>query len=109
MDSGPICNEEILNVGLDLALEWGKDWLEPIQQRLAKKYPRLTEEELDGYNAVCRQAMDFSHSSVGDLADTRGLDVPYEEFVKLIRARLPWISDKNLSRAYSQGMYYIRK
>jgi hypothetical protein len=109
MSIDPIYNEEILNAGLNLAMEWGEDWLKPIQQRLARKYPGLTEEELNSYNEICRKAMKLSHSGIEDLSNKYGIDVPYEFFVKHIQGKLPWITEKNLSRAYSQGMYYIRK
>jgi hypothetical protein len=32
-------NDDILNAGLHLAMEWGEDWLTPIQERLGSSYP----------------------------------------------------------------------
>ena len=53
---------EVFNVGLNLAMEWGEDWLQPIQRRL----PIMT-------------------------------------------ARFQWVNTDNLSRLFSQGMYYAWK
>jgi hypothetical protein len=41
-------NEEILNTGLSLAMEFGADWLKPIQDRLSVKYSTLTQMERVG-------------------------------------------------------------
>ena len=50
--------EEILNIGLDFSMEFGKHWLEPIQKRLSKKISYLTQEELDNYNVICEKTRD---------------------------------------------------
>ena len=38
----PIMNTTILNEGLSLAMEWGEQWLCPIQERLATAHPELS-------------------------------------------------------------------
>jgi hypothetical protein len=53
---------KILNCGLHLAMEWGENWLRPIQQRLAKRFPQLTQSELYHYDSECRAAMEFGFS-----------------------------------------------
>jgi hypothetical protein len=57
-------NEEILNTGLSLAMEFGADWLKPIQDRLSVKYPTLTQMERVWYNTICREAMEKGHTSL---------------------------------------------
>ncbi len=52
-------DEQILNVGLDLALEWGMNWLQPIQERLAARFPPLTPAQLDSYDQLCREVMNW--------------------------------------------------
>lgn len=42
-------DREILNAGLDLAMEFGPSWMQPIQGRLASRYPHLSTTELDAY------------------------------------------------------------
>ncbi len=102
---------EILNVGVDLAMEWGPNWLADIQPRLVERHPELGAEALDAYDAACRAAMRWGHAQVpvhwqaagGDQAEAS------RRFDEAVRARYPWISEKNLSHLFSQGCYYAWK
>jgi len=98
-----------LNEGLHLAMEWGEDWLKPIQKRLSKSHPALSEDELNEINTVCQAAMRFGHSAVYELALKSGKDTKQEEFEATMLARYPWVSSNNLSHLFSQGMYYAWK
>ena len=46
-----------LNVGLNIAMEWGEDWLQPIQERLRAQFPKLDVATLDECNEICQAAM----------------------------------------------------
>jgi hypothetical protein len=104
-------DERILNVGLDLAMEFGKNWLQPIQTRLAKKFPTLSPAQLDEYERACREAMKFGHAQVpiqwrragGQEKSARRL------FDEVVLAAHPWITRTNLSHLFSQGCYYAWK
>jgi hypothetical protein len=102
----------ILNVGLDLAMAWGDDWLSPIQDRLARAQPELSRDDLDRYDEECRAAMDRGHSLVYDLSVRHELQ-PGDELWELFRTQAlrqdAWISDDNLRHLYSQGCYYAAK
>ena len=100
---------EVFNVGLNLAMEWGEDWLQPIQRRLHQRFASLTDAELDEANAICQEAMRFGHSTVYELAEHSGKDTKYEQFVPIMTARFQWVNTDNLSRLFSQGMYYAWK
>ena len=94
----------IVNEALHLAMEWGADWLKPTQPRLKILFPALGEEQLSEYDAAARAAMTFGTRYVYDHPDcTR------EQCAAAVRTRFPWVSDENLSRLYSQGVYYARK
>ena len=41
----------------------GKNWLNPIQERLGRSNPDLTHEELDEFNELARPTMKFRHDS----------------------------------------------
>lgn len=99
----------LLNDGLHLAMEWGSDWLQPIQERLAKKYPRLSKIELDEINATCQAAMSFGHGTVCDLVKEHGRDIAPQQFEPIMKSRYPWVDAGNMSRLFSQGMYYSMK
>lgn len=114
-------NDAILNQGLKLALAWGVDWLQPIQERLAALHPELSKEELEDYNNICREAMfagfklvetGFTEESAtvrrknqSDSSDA----VVNSAFKAQMLKQYPWVNDDNLSRLFSQGMYYKMK
>jgi hypothetical protein len=92
-------------------MEWGKDWLEPIQARLARSHPSLSRAELDDYDSACREAMKFGHAEVARIWTEVG-NAENEAFVRfeaVIRERYPWISDNNVGRLFSQGTYYFMR
>lgn len=101
----------ILNVGLNLAMEFGASWLQPIQSRLAQRYPRLAAAELDAYDAVCRAATTWAQQLVPEHWERAGGDE--REAVRLfgetVRARYPWVSAETMSRLWNQGRYYAWK
>jgi hypothetical protein len=94
----------LANKALHLALEWGPDFMKPTQPRLRTLYPALRKRQLDEYDAVARAAMTFGHRYVYDQPDCE-----YEQCATAVKARFPWASDENLSRIYSQGVYYAHK
>ncbi len=102
---------EILNDGLALAMEFGKDWLQPIQSRLAKRHPQLTTAELDTYDDACGAAMRFGHERVPAVWPGRAGSEreAFRRFRDDVLARHPWVSADNLSRLFSQGCYYASK
>lgn len=85
-------------------MEWGQNWLQPIQSRLAEKYPGLGRDELDEYNATCKKAMEFGHHLVYSMAE-KGKDVNHTEWeVELLRS-YPWVRSENRAHLFSQGMH----
>ena len=101
--------DALLNEGLHLAMEWGADWLKPIQGRLGARHPDLSLEQLNEINSICQAAMKFGHDFVYDLALKSGKDTKYESFEPAMKARYPWVNSKNASHLFSQGMYYAWK
>lgn len=92
-------------------MEWGPNWLEPIQSRLANRFPRLTAEELDAYEAACRAAMNWGHAQVPKSwrAANRDQAEAGRLFEQAVCERYPWISEHNISHRFSQGCYYAWK
>lgn len=98
---------EILNTALRLALEWGENWLQPVQSRLAKHYPQLSPAELDSYNDTVQKAMRFGWEEVENL---RKIDRAfYPQWEATVLQVYPWITEENLSHMFSQGCYYALK
>lgn len=100
---------EILNCGLSLAMEWGENWLKPIQSRLAKEYPTLSPHELDNMNTICQTAMRFGHNLIYSVEKTNNHEVNQTEWQTKLLHRYPWINKANLGRLFSQSMYYAWK
>ncbi len=101
----------ILNVGLELAMAFGEHWLSPIQSRLGERFAELSPDQLDGYDAACREAMRVGHEqarlALREHPDSQ--ERAYELFRTKVRARFVWIDDANLSHLFSQGCYYAWK
>lgn len=107
----PDSDDVIANHALHLAMEWGEAWLTPVQSRLSRAYPNLTTSELDDYDRVARDAMHHGHGLVRSLVEELG---PYSPLVHsrwrdAFLAYAPWVTQENLARLFSQGMYYSMK
>lgn len=104
-------DDAILNEGLALALEWGKDWLMPIQDRLGALHPELARGDLDRYERACRAAMTFGHKQVPSCWREAGREqsAAFALWRAAMLASYPWVSDQNLGGTFSQGMYYAWK
>jgi hypothetical protein len=101
----------ILNTGLDMAMEWGEHWLQPIQERLHKHYPHLSQTELDQYNEQCQAAMKYGHREVPICwQESAGKESAAQKlFDKRMRDHYPWVTSDNIGRLFSQGCYYAWK
>lgn len=102
---------EILNVALGFAMEFGKNWLQPVHDRLGTRFPVLTPGELDEYDRCCREVMTFANAQVPFFwSQSEGRE--QEAFGKLeqvLLGRYPWLSRSNLKQLFSQGCYYAHK
>tara|TARA_R110000868_G_scaffold196385_1_gene442266 strand:- start:809 stop:1198 length:390 start_codon:yes stop_codon:yes gene_type:complete len=104
-----IKDDNVLNFGLSLAMEFGSNWQKPTQCRLKQKYPCFTNMELNIIDKICRDAMSFSHNTIYALVESKGKDFDKENTIKTIRDKYPWIDSKNINHLMSQGLYYSYK
>ena len=102
-------HEALLNEGLELAMDWGENWLAPIEDRLLQRHVYLQRAELDELNAACQEAMKFGHETAYEMVRERGKNIDQDEFVSLARARYPWLNAENTVRLFNQSMYYAWK
>jgi len=102
---------QILNTGLAMAMEFGDNWLRPIQERLHARYCQLSESVLNEYNEQCQAAMKFGHLELRHCwRDAHSQkDAAFQLFRERVCSRYPWISAANLERLFSQGCYYAWK
>lgn len=94
----------LANDALHLAMEWGKDWLKPTQERMRTLHPALTDAQLDACDALAQEAMRYGHRLVYDSPNCERTS-----FAVALRAKYAWVSDANLTRLHSQGQYYAMK
>lgn len=99
----------LLNEGLDLSMDWGENWLAPIQSRLHKNWPHLKPAELEELNAACQRAMKFGHDTLYELRTSQGKEVDVEDFTSLLLAAFPWVNAANATRLFNQSTYYAWK
>ena len=107
---------EILNSGLSFAMEFGQDWLQPIQERLAKKFSFLSSLELDNYNAICKNAMNVGQEFIFEILENleeNNQTIKEKElkqkFADFILSKYNWIDKKNITKLFSQICYYAYK
>lgn len=81
--------DSTLNVGLMLAMEFGENWLEPIQARLRLRFPALSEREVSRCNTMCRAAMNFGRNQFAKAVseDSTAGPAAATAFARLVRSR----------------------
>jgi len=104
--SKPPTEHDIFNVAVRLSLEWGKNWLAPINKRIRKKYSYLTESDAEKLNARCKEIQRFAW----DLCEKeRDGKMSVGDINKRINEKYPILDSENVSQLVSQNMYYVRK
>ncbi len=104
--------DEILNYGLRLSMDFGDNWLKPINSRLAEKYPELSKSEALNCDKLCKKINNEAHNFVKQnpvkTENTIGFIDP-DGFNSFMLDKFSWIDSENLSKLYSQSCYYARK
>ncbi len=103
---------EILNYGLDLSMEFGENWLKPINQRLHNKFPNLNSFELEEYNLACKEVNRIANNFVFEnpVKNENELNfVDFSVFENFMKQKYYWISIENTKRLYNQSCYYAYK
>ena len=105
-------NKEIANDGLNLSMEFGENWLKPINERLSKKYSELLPVELEKYNKLCKDVNTYANDFILNNPVKHNdelIFLPFEKFKKVIHKKYAWINEDNLKQLYSQSCYYAWK
>lgn len=103
---------EILNYSLLLSMEFGENWLMPINQRLHSRFSDLNPSELERCNGICKQINTRAHRFVAEHLEYTGTEIGFIEFQSFklhMLAKYDWISETNLTSLYSQSCYYAYK
>jgi hypothetical protein len=103
----PHVDPKLLNLALELSLEFGSAWRQPIQNRLRERCPDVTTAQADELDAFARRTRDWAHDLIA-----RSLNdgvPPAQEARQTISDSLPWIDASTFAQLWSQGSYYARK
>ena len=106
---GVVAADALRDEGLALAMDWGDQWLSPIQARLRERHRSLSPAELDAINGDCQGAMRLGHETVHALVREGAAALAPESLGAVVRAQYPWISDENVHRLFQQSLYYAAK
>src|SRR3954463_12087141 len=101
--------DELLNEGLGLAMDWGENWLAPINVRLGERHPYLSPAELEQVNAVCQGALRLGLETVHAQLHAGARSPSFEEFAPILLAHYLWVDQQTLPRLFQQGIYYAAK
>lgn len=105
-------SKEILNVALNMSMEFGANWLKPIHERLHKKYPEISSEDLEKINLICKEVNKFANDYVYESGSVINQEISFVDFNIFkddILLKYSWISKNNLNRLYNQSCYYAMK
>lgn len=94
----------VANRILDLAQDWGKDFLQPTQPRTAALFPHLSEAEIDEYDRLARDVMKIAQDAL-----YRNPDAQEAVCSNAVRRKHSWVNDENLGRLFSQGKWFANK
>lgn len=98
--------DDLLDLALMLATEWGENFRKPIDDRIRTTHPDLTDADIKLLTAIVKQAEYYIYS----LADDQLAGVITEsEIISRARDRFRWLGAGNASRLKNIGMYYARK
>lgn len=97
---------EMMNYALELATEWGENFRKPIDERMRRKYPELTTDEIARLKALADEAESFiCHLAERELAG----EIGEYDIVPLAWEKYPWVGEHQLSRLKNIGMFWARK
>lgn len=101
-----IKENDILNVAMNLSLEWGENWLRPVDERLKAIFKSINDDEAKRIDIFIREARE----DIFKMVEQHYLKELSEEQLKLnLKEKYSFLNDDNYKRLLSQGMYYAWK
>ena len=99
-------SDDLLNIALKLATEWGENFRKPINGRILAIQPELTPDEIDRLTAIAREAESYIYRlAERELAG----EITEAAIPKLAVKQYAWLNRENVGRLTGIGMYYARK
>lgn len=104
-------DSNILNMSLELTLEWGEHWLAPIQERIMLKLPSLSLNQADFLDLFSKKVQKDINLFIKQTLEKKriGSEQLKEIVLSYINEKYSWINERNSARLFSQGCYYAWK
>lgn len=91
---------------MNLSLEWGENWLRPVDERLKAIFKSINDDEAKRIDIFIREARE----DIFKMVEQHYLKELSEEQLKLnLKEKYSFLNDDNYKRLLSQGMYYAWK
>ncbi len=96
-------NNEILNVAVNLFLDW--DWysVEQLSPLLREKFPALSEAEASAYSQLAREITKYAFDQIEEAYVER---ISWPEAHENVMSKYPGLSEDNYLRLNAKGHYY---
>lgn len=99
-------SDEVLNDAMEMSVEWGENYRQPIYERLHKKYPEISAEQAEKIQKHCREAESYIYA-LGE-KELNG-EITDADIVPLAQRKYPWVKAKHWHRLKNIAMFYARK
>ncbi len=103
---GDAFSDELLNYALKLTTEWGENYGKPINERILRLFPELSDDETAALSKLAREAEYYIYDLAAQELDGK---IREDQIVSLARAKFTWLDRENSARLANIGMYYARR
>lgn len=103
---GDAFSDELLNYALKLTTEWGENYGKPINERILRLFPELSDDEITELTKLSREAEYYIYDLAAQELDGR---IHENDIVPLAREKFSWLDRENSARLANIGMYYARR
>jgi hypothetical protein len=101
-----VTRDELLNVALDVELQWGPEMQRPAVDRLRERVPELGAAEAEELLRTAAKASSIIFGFVYDRWDEDRAGELASEGEALLRETHPWVDEANAAHLRSQACYY---
>lgn len=103
---GDAFSDELLNDALKLTTEWGENYGKPINERIVRIFPELSDDEIAALTKLSREAEYYIYDLAAQELDGK---IHENQIVPLAREKFAWLDAYNSARLANIGMYYARR
>lgn len=103
---GDAFSDGLLNYALKLTTEWGENYGKPINERILRLYPELSDDEIAELTKLSREAEYYIYDLAAQELDGK---IGEHDIVPLAREKFAWLDRENAARLANIGMFYARK